>query len=63
MTERVLPQPAGQSAFNLFGTVGIAAPPPAPAAPQPPAGDWSLPLAATVAGFVVIGWMLRRMLD
>jgi hypothetical protein len=54
---------AGQAAFNPFGTIGIVVQTPAPAAPQPVEADWTLPVAAAVAGFALIGWLLRGMLQ
>lgn len=53
----------GHAAFNPFGTVGVVVAAPAPIAPDPPGGDLALPVVATLAGFAVIGWMLRAMLQ
>jgi len=57
------PEAAGQAAFNPFATVGTVVHAPAPLPPQPQGGDWSLPLAASVAGIVFIGWLMRKMVQ
>jgi len=51
----------GHAMFSPFGNVGLVVQVPGiAAAPQEfQGGDWSLPVAVSVAGFVAIGWILR----
>jgi hypothetical protein len=62
-TAATAPEPAAQAAFNPFGTIGIVVREPAPAAPQPQDGDWSLPLTAAIVGLVFIGGLLRKLVE
>ena len=58
------PVEAGHSLYNPFGTIGVVVQVPAPpaSAPSPAdAGDWSLPVAVALAGFALIGWLMRHM--
>lgn len=60
------PEPLGEALYNPFATTGIVLQVPAvePVVDhRSPAGDWSLPVTVTFAGFIFIGWMLRMMVQ
>lgn len=56
-------QDAGQALFSPFAGIGVVVQQPAAPPPPPPDGSWSIPLAAAIAGLVLIGWMLRQMVQ
>jgi hypothetical protein len=59
-------EPLGEALYNPFATTGTLLEVPAVApfnATQISSGDWVLPITVTLAGFVLIGWMLREMVQ
>lgn len=55
-------QEAGHALFSPFATVGLVVQPPPAASVPDTEGNWSLPVSATVAGLVALGWMVRFIL-
>jgi hypothetical protein len=56
-------EPPSQVAFSPFAEASVAQPPPAPAAGQVPAGDWSVSVVALLVAVACLARLLRMLGD